>query len=196
MINMIKSHRILLPNELRSFIRSAKTSKRFSLEFAFNTGLTPLELIRVSKNIHSLFNEKECSIRIPQKVHSNTGGRLLFLTETFTDSLAINIDKIKYPSQIIIKNRRQVVVPKYQAWLQWYKRLALKSGISNPEDIRLMTNRYTWAYYLYGSGVAESAISEQLALTKDHEFYKSFTFSNEPNVEDIKKYTHDWKGNI
>lgn len=196
MIYMKRRHRVLLPNELRSFIRAAKREKRFSLEFAFNTGLMPLELIRVSRNIGTLFNEDECSIKVPTKSRSNNANRTIFLTETFSDRLAINLDQVEFPVEIVTHKRLRVAVPKYQAWLQWYKRLAKKSGIEYPEDIRLATNRYTWAYYLYASGVAESIISEQLKLTRDVEFYKSFTLCHEPNVENIKKYTYDWKGNL
>lgn len=189
-------HRVLLPNELRSFIRSAKKEKRFSLEFAFNTGLMPLELIRVSRNLRTLFNEDECSIKIPSKNRDDNGSRTIFLTETFSDRLAVNLESVEFPMETITQKRLRVVVPKYQAWLQWYKRLARKSGIEHPEDIRMSTNRYTWAYYLFTSGVAPSVISEQLRLTRDVEFYKSFTVCHEPNVEDIEKYTHDWKGNL
>lgn len=191
---MNKTHRVLLPNELRSFIRSAKKNRRFSLEFAFNTGLTPLELIRVSRNIETLFNEDDHSIKIPGRASDGTGDRRIFLTETFSDSLAINLDKLDYPAETVTRKRLRVTVPKYQAWLQWYKRLSEKANIIHPEEIRLMINRYTWAYYLYVTGVAESVISEQLGLTEDSKFYKSFTLSCDPNIEDIKKYTHDWKG--
>lgn len=193
---MDKTNRVLLPDELRKFIRSAKKNRRFSLEFAFNTGLTPLELIRISKIIESLFNENECSIMIPSQTPERTGDRTLFLTESFSDSLAINLDKLEYPLEVITRKRLRVTIPKYQTWNQWYKRLAFKSGISNPEEIRLMTNRYTWGYYLYMSGVNESTVSEQLGLTEDVKFYKSFLLSNEPNIDDIKRYTHDWKGNL
>lgn len=191
---MDKRNRVLLPDELRKFVRSAKKSRRFSLEFAFNTGMTPLELIRISKNIESLFNEDECSIKILSQGPGSTGDRTLFLTESFSDSLAINLDKLEYPAEVITRKRLRVTIPKYQTWNQWYKRLALKSEMSNPEEIRLMTNRYTWGYYLYKSGVNESTVSEQLGLTEDVKFYKSFRLSNDPNIEDIKRYTYDWKG--
>ncbi|MCK4665581.1 site-specific integrase [Candidatus Dependentiae bacterium] len=193
---MKRTHRVLLPNELRSFIRSAKKDRRFSLEFAFNTGLTPLELIRVSRNIETLFNEHEHSIRVPGKGSNNTGGRTIFLSETFSDSLAINFDKLNYPSETSTRKRLRVTIPKYQAWLQWYKRLGERANIIHPEEIRLLTNRYTWGYYLYATGVGESLVSEQLGLTEDSKFYKSFTLSRDPNKEDIRKYTHDWKGNL
>ncbi len=189
---MEKRNRVLLPNELRRFIISAKKSRRLSLEFAFNTGMTPLELIRVSKNTESLFNEHDCSIKVPLDDGSH---RIVFLTESFSDSLAINLDKLDYPSQVITRKRLRVTIPKYQTWNQWYKRLAEKSGIPDPQQVRMMTNRYTWAYYLYITGVAESTISEQLGLTRDAKFYKSFYHSNDPNLEDIRRYTHDWKGN-
>jgi len=193
---MKRAHRVLLPDELRSFIRAAKKEKRFSLEFAFNTGLMPLELIRVTRNLESLFDENEYSIRVPSKFRDDGNGRTIFLTETFSDRLAINLDAVGFPMEALTLKRLRVAVPKYQAWIQWYKRLAVKSGIEHPEDIRLVTNRYTWAYYLYSSGVAESVISKHLRLTRDVEFYRSFTLSHDPNVEDIRKYTHDWKGNI
>lgn len=193
---MKRTHRVLLPNELRSFVRSAKKNRRFSLEFAFNTGLTPLELIRVSRNIKTLFNEDDHSIRVPGTGPDNNRDRTIFLTETFSDSLAINLDKLEYPAEIVTRRRLRVVVPKYQTWSQWYRRLAERANILHPEEIRLMTNRYTWGYYLYVSGVAESLISEQLGLTEDSKFYKSFTLSCDPNIEDIKKYTHDWKGYV
>ena len=193
---MKRTHRVLLPNELRSFIRSAKKDRRFSLEFAFNTGLTPLELIRVSRNIETLFNEHEHSIRVPGKGSNNTGDRTIFLSETFSDSLAINFDKLNYPSETITIRRLRVTIPKYQAWLQWYKRLGKIANIIHPEEIRLLTNRYTWGYYLYVTGVGESLVSEQLGLTEDSKFYKSFTLSCDPNKEDIRKYTHDWKGRV
>lgn len=193
---MNRIHRVLLPNELRSFVRSAKKSKRFSLEFAFNTGLTPLELIRVSRNIGTLFNEHEHSIRVPGRALDNSRDRTVLLTETFSDNLAINLDKLEFPSEIVTRRRLRVVVPKYQAWLQWYRRLALRADIPHPEEIRLMTSRYTWAYYLYTTGVAESIVSEQLGLTEDSKFYKSFILSRDPNIEDIRKYTHDWTGHV
>ena len=193
---MKRAHRVLLPDELRSFIRAAKKEKRLSLEFAFNTGLMPAELIRVTRNLKSLFNEDKCSIRVPAKFRDDGSGRTIFLTETFSDRLAINLESVKFPMEVFTLKRLRVAAPKYQAWIQWYKRLAIKSGIEHPEDIRLATNRYTWGYYLFASGVAGSVISEHLRLTKDVEFYKSFTLCHEPNVEDIKKYTHDWKGNL
>lgn len=191
----MRNHRVLLPDELRSFIRAAKKEKRFSLEFAFNTGLMPLELIRVTRNLESLFDEHECSIRVPLKFRDDGSGRTLFLTETFSDRLAINLESVEFPMEVLTLKRRRVGVPKYQAWIQWYKRLAAKSGIEHPEDMRLVTNRYTWGYYLFASGIPPSSISEQLRLTKDVGFYKSFTLCQEPNVEDIKRYTQGWKGN-
>lgn len=193
---MKRIHRVLLPNELRSFIRSAKKSRRISLEFAFNTGLTPLELIRVTRNIETLFDEDNHSIRIPGKILNTPRDRTIFLSETFSDSLAINLDKLDFPSETVTRKRLRVVIPKYQTWLQWYKRLALRANIIHPEEIRLMVNRYTWGYYLYKTGVEESTISEQLGLTEDSKFYSSFTLSRDPNIEDIKKYTHDWTGHV
>ena len=194
MICMKRPHRVLLPDELRSFVRAAKKEKRFSLEFAFNTGLMPLELMRVTRNLESLFNEDECSIRVPAKFRDDGSGRTIFLTETFSDRLAINLEGVEFPIEVLTRKRLRVAVPKYQAWIQWYKRLAVKSGIEHPEDIRLATNRYTWGYYLFASGVAPSLISDHLRLTKDSEFYRSFTICHDPNIDDIKKYTHDWKG--
>lgn len=195
-ILMNRRHRVLLPNELRKFVRAAKKNKRFSLEFAFNTGLMPLELVRVATNLESMFNEDECSISIPDRPGKPDSGRTVYLTETFSDNLAINLDRVEFPMETVTIRRRRVVIPKYQAWIQWYKRLSQRSGIENPEDIRLVTNRYTWGYYLFASGIPPSTISEQLRLSKDAQFYRSFTLNADPVVEDIEKYTHDWKGNI